>query len=184
MRLFGFASCLVGIAGLSALSCSDPVAPPAQGAMGINVTTKPPSPAGVCNIKAHNAQIGANPPTSSAPGDRVIDGQDGAAVRCSVSGSGAFSISGSLSQGPTSFQISGSFNGTTGTGTAAEYDPENGQFLSSKPDDCTITVAPPQEIASGRIWADFKCASFFNESVPSTTQCAATGHFVFENCAE
>ena len=137
-----------------------------------------------CHIPAHNAQIGANPPTGTSPGDRVIDGQAYAQVSCTVSGSGSFTVSGSISQGPTSFQIDGTVNGTSGTGTAGEYDPQSAQSLVSDPGDCTITVTAPQEIASGRIWASFECNSFSNPSVPKTTACASSGHFVFDNCSE
>ena len=190
MRLLGFGVCLVGSTGFCALSCSDPVAPPAQGAMEIRIY--PPSNAGAnkCSLPAHVKILSGNPtdtakPSKTEPGERLIDGQDGASVKCTVSGGGSFSVSASVLKDPVSFGMSASINGTTGTGSVSEYDPDDTVTLISDPAGCTFTVTPPQEIASGRVWGSFSCPTNFRDpNQPGGTSCASEGNFVFENCQE
>ena len=153
------------------------VAPAAQGGLAINVS---PVSGGNCAIAPHDAQIGTNPPSQNNPGDRVIDGQDGASVGCQVVYPTPGTVSGSLEHGSMSFHVTGDVGATGGTAHISEYDPQNATTLQG---DCTLSIIPPQEIAAGRIWASFACEAFSDPAQPTGTSCSASGTFVFENCS-
>ncbi len=168
---------------LGVTSCSGSPPPPAQGDMTIHISSASSPPAGkTCNVAAHVATIGDNPPGLKTPGSRVRDGNHGAVVNCTVKGKTVFNVSGALRKGAVSFQIVGSVpkvGGGNGTATITSYDP-NTSFTMTTPDDpkCSVT---PIEIAGGRIWAQYTCPGYINADSPST-YCKAEGFFVFENC--
>jgi hypothetical protein len=168
---------------LGVTSCSGSPPPPAQGDMTIHISSASSPPAGkTCNVGAHSATIGDNPPSDSNPGSRVRDGNKGAYVNCKVKGKTVFNVSGSMRKGTVSFQVIGSVpkvGGGDGTATITSYDPTTAFTMTSPADpQCTVT---PIEIAGGRIWASFACPGFVNTDSPST-YCKADGYFVFENC--
>src|SRR6187551_2268097 len=79
---------------LAALGCSDPVPRPPQG----NLTLSIQKPAtGTCPVPGKTYIVG-NPkgPSSGSAGDRLVDGQNGASIKCSVKGSGPLTFSGSI----------------------------------------------------------------------------------------
>jgi hypothetical protein len=182
---------------LVALGCSDPVPPPAQGA----VTLYLGQPVVhvdqmTCPVSGQAYQIGATDsktkailaPTASDPGQSVISGESGSTISCSVRGGGGnFTFSGSLhAVTPQGDLVSVSFsNGTVGpdfTGTAdvSVYTPQlSGTFSSTS--SCAITVKN-QQVKGGSIWATFSCGQIAS---PPSGLCGidASSAIVFENCS-
>ncbi len=182
----------VAFGAVVALGCSDPAAPPPQGAvyMRIKSAQTPDTPPGkVCSIQAHNATIG-DPPSTTTKGKPVVD-EDTGKVSCKVTAGGSFSAS--ASYGSTSFAISsGSLKGKTGTAIIQEYDPTSAvNLISPKAPDadgygrpCNVSVDVDKlSVAAGRVWAKFDCPALFNSGQPNLW-CAGDGVFVFENCEE
>jgi hypothetical protein len=151
-----------------------------------------------CAYGAHSANIGGDVaqqfPNQFQLGTRVIDGQADAQVSCNVTGSGTFSFSGQLVQGGlqkpnATLSVSGSVPdpakqpGATGHGNVTLITPQSiGHQLEpvTGSADCTFT---PVEAALGRVWSKFDCP-LLQANVQETAYCAATGYFVFENCAQ
>jgi hypothetical protein len=127
---------------------------------------------------------GGQPTTQTGQGPRVENGVDGALVSCQVHAQGdGYSISGSIQVGGLSFTVHGSVNttdnGHVGSGTISQTDTGSSTALSSDLDGCELMVLPTQEIAPGRAWGSFTCASVASGPV---SQCAAAGSFMLENC--
>ena len=190
-----FASTILAL--ILSTACSDPPSPPAQGAVseliGPNGTgngcaasgpefTAPPN-TDAQNGTSASLQCDTSAGTGCSPDSNVVvDGDQNAIVTCSVSGGGPFNVTANLNQGPVAFNLQGVFTDTGGTG-----------FLSSGHDnfnlqqkDCKIIIeANHGEIKPGAIWARFDCESYFDPSTPGNGPgCAATGFFIFENCAK
>lgn len=191
LRSLGSWAAMVG--GLFVASCSDPAAPPPQGAMSIHIQSASSSitPTGKkCTIPAHNAQVAGTdtePPSGTNKGDTITDGEGGT-VKCEVSGAGA-SFSGQLKRGKVSFSINGEID-DAGKGTASiqEFDPDSLTTLKNPEDmPCEITVLTDAKgkltVASGRIWAQFKCPGLITNDNPALFCSADDGYFVFENCS-
>lgn len=169
---------------LGAAGCSDPVAPPAQGGLYIQIGSAVDKPQGTqCPSTGHSKNIGAPPPDQNSPGGRVVDGEGGQ-VFCNVSGGDPFSFNGKLAQGNISFTVKGTV-APQGTGSAQViyYDPDLATTVQSPNDrPCTVAVnSGSLQVASGRVWASFACDQLIRE--PSS-YCGASGVFVFENCDE
>jgi hypothetical protein len=121
---------------------------------------------------------------------KIINGQSGASVGCSVKGGGsAFTFSGEISQNGRALTITGGTLGADRKGTAT-ITITNQQRLSpaqlvSPPGACAIDAAAAAgnkfEVAPGRIWAHFNCSSV--ELMPAN-YCGAEGYFVLENCEQ
>jgi hypothetical protein len=187
--------CVTAVLALGALSCSDPVAPPAQGAFIATVSAVSPAQAGKsCPVAASLSfdvpGIREKEPTQVLDKDtylhKVVDGEGGAGVRCTVkSGGGGFTFSGKISAGVKALEIS---NGTLGAdmkGTARIVLANNQGLstpLASQMPNCTVTAAETgssYQVKGGSMWASFRCAAV--ESPPSEL-CQADGTFVLENC--
>jgi hypothetical protein len=179
---------------LAALGCSDPVPPPAQGAVTLEIG-QPTVHVDQMSCPVTNSYLVAATdsktkmiaaPTSSDPGDSIISGESGSSISCSVTGGGGtFNFSGSfLGYTPQGDKVSLSFsNGTVtnfmGTADVNVYTPQLSQNFSGT--GCTITVENGQ-VKGGSIWAAFACAQI---SSPPSGLCgiAASSAFVFENCS-
>jgi hypothetical protein len=185
---------------LAALGCSDPVPPPAQGAVTLYLGhTVDAVTAMSCPVTAQTYQIGATDsktksvlaPTASTHGQSVISGEGGSSISCSVAaGGGGYRFSGTLSavtaQGD---KISVQFaNGTVGsdfTGTAdvSVYTPQllAGFTSVGTMTSCAITVQN-QQVKKGSIWATFTCPKIAS---PPSGLCGISGAsaIVFENCS-
>jgi hypothetical protein len=183
---------------LAALGCSDPVPPPAQGAVTlylgqpiVHVDQM------TCPVTAQTYQVGATDsktktvlaPTMSDPGQSVISGEGGSSISCSVTGGGGnFKFSGTLSAiTPQGDKISIQFaNGQVGsdfTGTAdvSVYTPQLLAGFSGT--NCAISVqGQPKQVKGGSIWATFSCAQIAS---PPSGLCgiSAASTIVFENCS-
>jgi hypothetical protein len=183
---------------LAALGCSDPVPPPAQGA--VTFTVGPPTmavSAMSCPEGGHTYQVGAvDPktmldlaPTQNDPGQSVISGESGSSITCSVTGGkGNFNFSGSLHAAtPHDGLITITFNGAinmmdtdgnpTGTASVSVFTPTSGSLSGNAP--CTVTVLQGQ-IKGGSMWASFTCDQV---SSPPSSLCGVAGYIVFENCS-
>ena len=81
---------------LAALGCSDPVPRPPRGNLTLSIQ-KPTTGSGNCPVPGKTYVLG-NPkgPSPASPGDRLVDGEGGADIACSVHGSGPYNFSGSI----------------------------------------------------------------------------------------
>lgn len=186
---------------LAAFGCSDPVPPPAQGA--VTFAVHPPSP-GVnqttCPVPGMTYQVGTpdlkncpnNPtgaPTQECPGGSVISGEKGSKISCSVkSAGGSFNFSGSLAAISAAGQaIDIEFNsgvvasdGTPGTVGVSILTPglQGTGGLSST--NCSVQVINGQ-VKGGSIWASFECPQV--SATEKQYLCGTSGWIVFENCS-
>jgi hypothetical protein len=176
-------ACLLTLGGAS---CSDPAPPPAQGGATLSIT-HPAS--GVCDRTLTTpAQIGNPGPTSDKPGQRLVDGTNGAFVTCRVvAGGEGFTFDGEISWQGNRLTI---VDGTMGAdlmgsaGFLSVLTPLALGLQSSRAMPCTINASVrPLEIAPGRIWATYDCPEMIDTKSPAT-RCASNGVFVFENCAK
>jgi hypothetical protein len=184
---------------LAALGCSDPVPPPAQGAVTLDVGApvdhvdqmQCPVPGKVYQIAAVDSKNNVLAPTSMTPGQSVISGEGGSSISCSVTGGGGnYKFSGTLSavtrQGDkVSIQFSNGVVGSNYTGTAdvSVFTTDLLQNFSSTNTtmNCAITVQN-QQVKGGSIWATFSCPQI---AFPPSGLCAidASSAIVFENCS-
>ncbi|MEB2312042.1 MAG: hypothetical protein OZ921_11190 [Sorangiineae bacterium] len=172
------------------LGCSGAKEPPPDGNLQMRVFAGQEDPT-VCKI-AHNMQIakkGGSPPSHEVnqPGGRVEDGSEGFSVSCSIHGKDQFSITGSINGSAAAFSFSGNVaKGGSGQGSIAQYSSQFQATVASPADaPCTFYVdKDPLQVAPGRIWARFECPKILDTSLPTTTTCAASGEFIFENCSE
>jgi hypothetical protein len=170
--------------------CSDASPLTARGAVYADVIAPSVTEhASKCLFGPHAALIGGDAanryPNQFRVGARVVDGEGGASVSCSVKGSTTFSISGTMTQGAVNITVNGTTPATAGeTGEAKIYIRSSqtvGQSLApatGEVETCTLT---PVEVAPGRAWSKFDC-SLLKASGQLNTYCGATGFFVFENC--
>ena len=183
LRSLGFG--MTALLGVFAAGCGDSASPSATGGLYFNLVSAAASdmpPGTTCNIKAHSAQIGSVPPSTSSHGSNVTDGENGAEVSCAVGGS----FNGTMQKGNVSFFISGSVaKGGKGTAKVVEYDPQSLVQVES-PDDkpCEVRVdTPPLTVGGGKIWAALYCPGLKGSSDPSVF-CAASPEsvFFFDHC--
>jgi len=127
-------------------------------------------------------------PSTVSPGDRLVDGQNGASIQCSVLGNGPYTVSGTIRaqtyQGDqvTFILTDGVINADKQTGTASVSvnTPQLASTFSGT--DCTLVVVGAN-VKPGALWATLACPSI---SSPSTAQTCGVGSFstvVFENCS-
>jgi hypothetical protein len=157
--------------------------PPAKGGSHFAVTS------GGCNVAASfPIPIGGQPVSSTYLGARVEDGAQGASVDCRVVRSGdGFAFDGNVQEDARAFTIIANVapddaDGYAGSGTVWHTDPAS-PALYSDDGACAVTVLPNQDIAPGRVWGNFQCATVSAPNQPGIA-CSAQGSFVFENCAQ
>ena len=180
---------------LAALGCSDPVPRPAQGNLNLSIQ---PANTGSCPVPGKTYVIAAPPnykaPTSSGvvitPGDRLIDGEHDATIKCSVHGSGSFTFSGTI-KGLTkeservTFTITNGVINTdkmTGTATIAVNTTQLPANYTSPVGACAITVVG-DNVKPGSLWASAACPSITDPSSPGNAcRVGDSTTFVLENC--
>jgi len=187
--------CVTALAALGALSCSDPVPPPAQGAFLVSLTSVSPSNGKTCPSGAAFTydvpSVLASKPTEKLTENTylhwTVDGESDAKVSCSVKGSSSFSFSGRISSGVEVLEISNGVLANNMSGTA-QVSLFNGTKLSSaltSPGaDCMVSVVSNSQgvqVKPGSLWATFICPSV--EHQPGEA-CQAKGTFVLENCTQ
>jgi hypothetical protein len=181
------------IAFLSCVACSTtddpnkkrqvgPVLPPYQASLYFLIS--PPDAGGGCDIaRPYTANIGGPPNSSRAdPGMRAIDGVEVADIRCRVSGNGTFNLNLSAEKSAAVFSlVDGTVTGGSGTATISMAGP--GTSATPLAGACQLDVSKqPFQVAPGKIWAGFVCASVSSPAQPGA--CSAQGEFLFENCDE
>ena len=187
--------CVTAVFALAALACSDPVPPPAQGAFKASVKPSSPAPLGKsCPTSAYTYDVPIVLDTKPAEvldednyTHKIIDGESGASVSCTVKGGSTFTFSGKISMGDRGLSISNGTIGADKKGTAQITVIKSGQpgfpTMISPMANCTVDAAKANgnnyQVKAGSMWAKFTCASV--ESPPSDS-CAADGFFVLENC--
>lgn len=163
----------------------------AEGNLTLMVQPPTSTSAGNCPVPGRTYVIG-NPkgPDRSSPGDRLTDGENGAKIKCSVTGSGPFAVSATI-QGTTqetpADRVSliikdGVIDADTQTGTASVsvFTPQLAGTFSGG--DCTLSVIN-QNIKAGSLWASVTCPAISDPSAPG--QACSVGQlstFVIENC--
>ena len=164
------------------------VPPPAQGAFSLYITT-PAAAGGPCPVARTSSSIplvdGPDGLRADNYQQNVIDGNEGAVVSCSVSGTSTFAFEGVLEQAGRSFELSNGVLSVDRRGSAditlvdSQLLPT--AFLSSTP--CTVDAVKSPfnnfQVKPGSMWARFDCAVV--EAAPGAA-CAANGFVVFENC--
>lgn len=173
-------------------SCSDPVPAAARGNFAFTITT--------CQQYTGGVAKNGNVPTNTYAGDRYVDGENNTSISCTVSGGPPFNIRGRINGNNNSpratqtgehiemtisnGQIVSDPNTGAGTGTAdmTLYAGQVWKNASGMP--CTLAITPgtDMEVAKGRVYASFNCAS--NLENPPAAGCSAQGVFVFERCGD
>ena len=187
--------CVTAFAAVGALSCSDPVPPPAQGAFIVTLSNVSPSngkscPAGTAFTYDVPSVLASKPTetlSSSTYLHWTVDGESNSKVSCSVKGSSSFSFSGRISSGVQTLEISDGVLTNNMSGTA-RFTVANGMKISnpltSPAADCTVTVVNNSkglQVKPGSLWATFTCSGV--EHQPGEA-CQAKGTFVLENCTQ
>jgi hypothetical protein len=183
---------------LGSAACSDPVPPPAQGALTLSVGQPVVHVDGrACPAPGITYQIAATDsktkmvaaPSSITPGESLISGEQGSKISCSVKkSSSGFAFSGSIhgnsqpSGSVVDLQMqAGTIDATSLSGTVnvTVYTPElSGNFASVAP--CTVNVLQSQ-IKGGSMWASFSCPTVqYDPSGACGISSFST--VVFENC--
>lgn len=197
MKLVGLTSLVLGSA-VFALGCSDPVPASPQGNFkgNINLTADRPSNANCQTLNFNPGLPGDSSlqPTTRSPGTKLVDGDDGARVACTVKKTGdTFSLQGRVAKGATSFYVSGddipgqeaAEGGATGSATVVirsqgqDFESNLEEFGEDYNRSCDIK---PLQIKSGAIWAEFTCDGI--GSPPSNYCRLDNGVFVFEKCTD
>ena len=176
---------------LAALGCSDPVPRPAQGNLTLSI--QPPVGTGNCPVPGTTYVLG-NPkgPNSISAGDRLIDGEHGATIKCSVQGSSTFTFSATIKgitnttpSSKVSLQMSSgviNMDRMTGTATVAVNTNELGGSFTSPAGACTVGVIG-DNVKGGSLWATVTCPNISDPSSPGKACSVGTiTTFVLENC--
>lgn len=184
MRLMTLGFIPVGLVFLA--GCSDPVPPTPRGAISVSFVDNPPVE---CQHIGHNTQIGSV--DNDSKDAVVVDGTDSTSIDCTVhdAGGGKFDVTASASKGASALSIvvngiTAAANETaTAPGGIAYVSPDTvDSYQTPKDNPCNFYFIPPKQgIASGRVWASFKCPRIEAEgSVCEIGQ----GYVIFENCSE
>jgi len=185
--------CVTAVIALGALSCSDPVPPPAQGAFRVRLTSLGVSgkscPSGAAQAFAV-PEVPASAPaeelSENVYAHKIIDGESSSSVSCNVKGDGTFTFDAHISFGAKSLDIMSGTLGADKKGTA-RISVSNSQILSTSlsspsPANCVITATGASlQAQPGSMWATFSCPSV--DHAPSDS-CGADGVFVLENCGK
>jgi len=175
---------------LAALGCSDPVPRPPQGNTTLSIQVAATGPSN-CPVPGKTYIVG-NPkgPNSSDAGDRLIDGEHGATIKCSVHGNGPFTFSGTIkglsseSDKVTLTMTNGVVNADklTGSVTVAVNTPQLAGNFTSAEGACTVGVIGGN-VKPGSLWATLSCPVI---TEPTTSKTCGVGMptttFVLENC--
>ncbi len=170
--------CLVA----GSVGCSEPVPPASQGAF-VAAFQAP----GTCGKDIHNEQIGYA--DASEIRDLKKNGVGGAQIYCAVSSAGGgFDVEAEMRLGNTNIRINiGSI-----PSTATEDSPALGSvtyqtqktvkpYTSPQDTPCEFWFANSQEVAAGRMWAQFRCPEI--EDAGTNTVCALGESTVaLQNC--
>lgn len=177
---------------LAALGCSDPVPRPAQGNLTLSIQP-PTAGTGNCPVPGSTYVLG-NPkgPNNASPGDRLIDGEHSATIKCSVKGSSTFTFSGTLKgitnttpSAKVSLQITDgviNMDKMTGTATASVNTNDLAGNFGSTAGGCTVSVVG-DNVKPGSLWATMTCPNIADPTSPGKAcSIGPITTFVLENC--
>ncbi|WP_437955646.1 hypothetical protein WME76_29630 [Sorangium sp. So ce119] len=186
MRLarLGFVPVL-GFLPLLGFGCSDPAPPTPRGAFSMNFV----DPGASCNAGNHSAMLGD---VTAARRLRVLtDGEEGATIDCSVTGSGTFKVSAQARNPATAAEIR--VNIPAITPAATEEMPATGSisfssvktggetFVSDPAAPCEFWFVPESEqgVNAGEIWVVFECLAMLNDGYSCELR---RGALAFDGC--
>jgi len=199
MKVARFAAAPLALALFISTGCSDPPAPPPQGAVSLTVKptsgklcshtngllSMPMNGSGVFDALNCNLSAGCKPDEYV-----VVDRDRGSSVQCTIAPSGdKFTVSATLSvDGTSTGQESLSFgiSGIIGAGDSLnvvvnQRNSVSGGSGSDK--ECVVSINSPYGlIKQGGIWGHVKCENFVNPTDISETGCTLDAVFLFENC--
>ncbi|WP_437631208.1 hypothetical protein [Sorangium sp. So ce854] len=186
MRLarLGFVPVL-GFLPLLGFGCSDPAPPTPRGAYYMNFA----KPGASCNASSHSEALGEV--SESARSRVVTDGEEGAEIECSVTGSGTFKVSARARNNPEVTEIR--VNIPSISPAATQEEPATGSvsfssaetvgkpFVSDPANPCKFWFEPESEqgVSPGEIWVVFECPAMKE----SQYTCALRrGALAFDGC--
>jgi len=180
---------------LAALGCSDPVPRPPQGNLKLSVQT-PTTGSATCPVPGKTYIIGnPNAPDANQPGDRLIDGEHSATIKCSVKGSGPYTFSGTVQAVSSEHAkvtltiTNGMINADklTGTATVGLFTTDLAGTFNSPEGGCAVKVISGN-VKPGSLWAQFSCPSITETSTGKACSIgpdpigSSITTVVFENC--
>jgi hypothetical protein len=197
LLLTSVALALLGCSGSSAGGGGVQIGPeavPAQGSLTLVLGQSPlADPGFTCPINATYA-VGSPAPTEASLGVPLLDGENGASISCSVSGAGqSFAMMASLSTVVSSSsgkQVTVKLALDAPAVTATNPAPAQSSVFTSDLSDsitssssdanagCTLHVLNDQ-LKPGAVWGTFSCPKL---TAQPSSECAASGTFVFEDC--
>lgn len=186
--------CVTAVCALGALSCSDPVAPPGQGAFTVSVLSASPAVSGkscptgtAYTYEAPAVESVTEKLSATFYKHKLIDGESESTVSCKMKGSSSFTFSGVLRSGTRSLELWGGtmtpdFKGTAGV---TIVDGVQGAQFTSAAGACTVDAVKGADgkfqAKPGSLYATFSCAAVER---PPSDLCRTNGVFVLENCAQ
>jgi hypothetical protein len=200
MNVARFAAAPLAVALSLLTACSDPPAPPAQGAVSLKVGV---TPGKICshtngqismpmNVAGVLESLNCDLSQGCKPDEYVVVNRDrGTTVTCTVAPNGNnFNVSARLSVDGTStgdvslnFGITGNNIGPTGGGPVGVTQLNSVSMGGGKDDACTLSInAPRGLIKKGGVWGSVHCDNFVNPTDISETGCTLDATFLFENC--
>ncbi len=177
---------LVCVAALSCFGCSEAVPPASEGAFTL-VFSSVGTGGETCQIAPHNAQIGYTDVTKNS--ELKKDTIGGAQIFCRViDNGGEFEAHGfqELSANHLDFTVSNLSPGATEAAPAlgnVSYRSVDTVRLYSSPGDamCEFWFDNAQQVATGRVWMEFRCPQIANAA--SNSSCAiSSGTIAMQNC--
>jgi hypothetical protein len=189
--------CVTAVFALGALACSDPVPPPAQGAFLARVQPASPQPQGkscpTSSVTFDVPVVWDNKPAEALTDrtylHKIVDGESGASVECTVKGSSTFTFNASFRLGDRGFRLTEGTLGADKKGTAKGTVIKTGvpgfPTMSSPTANCTIDASAVPgsgsnlQVKAGSLWATFNCPNVEN---PPTNSCQTNGFVILENC--
>lgn len=154
---------VLGLLPLLGLACSDPAPPTPRGAYSLNFV----KPGADCNVSGHSEILGEV--TAAEKNQVLADGEEGATVDCSVTGSGSFDVSARAKNSATATEIRVKINGinpaatqempATGSVSFSSAKTSGITFTSTTEDQCLFWFDPEsdQGVDAGKIWVVFEC---------------------------
>ncbi|EYF01829.1 hypothetical protein [Chondromyces apiculatus] len=179
---------VLGVLSLLVCGCSDPVPPTPRGGFDVNWVD---SPVEECPIRSHRAQVGS--PTATDPGTKLVDGEEGAEIECSVTGAGPFKVSASAVQGanilrlniPSISPSASQAAPASGSVNFRSAELTSGSVSSDSTVPCTFWFpdgrSEDQRVTGGKIWVAFECSRMLTP--PMNNPCKISESYaLFENC--
>ncbi len=172
--------------GFFTMGCSEAVPPANQGSVQANFRTSSINAELPCNIGVHDMQVGFTHATQAGQITYLTDGEGGAKVFCSVRAEGGgFNAQGLVEAGANVFEFNVTLSADNNVGNRAEgtvgYRTVQTVTRLDSPKDnlCEFWLNDSQEVAEGRVWAQFECRELAN---PQRSCGLVESTLAFQNC--